>query len=273
MTSKMEEQIEAMLSSGDPEPEPDQEPDPEPTDEKEPEVEVEVEPKVEAEPESEPEVEPEAEKEPEPEPEPEPVDEWKVKMEAENEKLRSQIEELHRKEEPKPEPKPEPAFEEVRFVDDEYDMDGLMRNPKLLNEVLNKVYKAGMDNSRKTQEDTLRGIPEIVKTNVATQTSLKKLADKFWEDNSDLKPFRKVAAAVYEEVASENPDWTVSKVFEKVGGEVRDRLELHKKAEPEVEVEPEDPKVPRFPKAKSSRARTKPKTDGLLSEIDAMNKT
>ena len=271
MPDSIEEQINAMLKSGDPEQEPVRQepvrPEPEIVEEEpgvEVEEEVEPEPKVEAEP------EPEIEKEPEPEPEPEPVDEWKVKMEAENEKLRSQIEELHRKEEPKPEPKPEPAFEEVRFVDDEYDMDDLMRNPKLLNEVLNKVYKAGMDNSRKIQEDTLRGIPEIVKTNVTTQASLKKLADDFWENNSDLKPFRKVAAHVYEEIASENPDWTVAKVFEKVGEETRNRLELHRKAEPEPEDEPK--KNPRFPKVKTSRERTKPKTDGLLSEIDSMNK-
>ena len=266
MSDEMKEQIEAMLSSGDPEPEPAQESDPEPIAEVEPVVEEEVKEEVEEE------AEPEAEAEPEPEPEPEPVDEWKVNMEAENEKLRSQIEELHKKDEPKVEEKPEPEFEAVKFVDDDYDMDDLIRSPKILNEVLNKVYKAGMDNSRKSQEDTLRGIPEIVKVNVATQRSLKKLADNFWEDNKDLKPFRKVAATIYEEIASENPDWTVSKVFEKVGDETRNRLELHKKAEPDAEPEPAVAKSPKFPKVKTSRERAKPKTDGLLSEIDAMNK-
>jgi hypothetical protein len=265
-------QIDAMLNAGFTDAEPELEPKPEEeTPEEEPEAETPEEPEEPETPEEEEEPEPEEPEEPEPEPAPAPEDDWKKKMEEENEKLRKQIEELHTKKEPKPEPEePEPEkFEELSFIGDDDELDDLIRSPKKLNEVLNKVYKAGMDAMIKSQEDTVRRIPEVVKTSLSTQSTLKKLADDFWEDNKDLKPFRKVTAAVYEEIASEHPDWTVAKVFEETGVETRNRLELHKKAESESEPKP---KNPRFPKTKSSRERTKPKTDGLLSEIDAMNK-
>jgi len=260
----IEDQIKAMIDPVEPEPEPELEPEPTPEPEPEPEPEPIKEPELDEEPEPEP--------DPEPTPEPESEDEWKKKMEEENEKLRSQIENLHKKEEPKPEPKPEPEeFKELSFVNNEEELDDFIRDPVKLNSVLNKVYKAGMDAMRKAQEDTLRGIPDIVKTNVTTQASLKKLADDFWENNKDLKPFRKVTAAVYEEIASENPEMTVAEVFDKIGPEVRSRLELERKADLDPDPEPK-PKNPRFPKTKTSRERPKPKTIGLLSEIDAMNK-
>ena len=276
MPGTITEQINAMIDAGREEPveeEPvvdppeddpvvDPEPDPEPT----------IEPDPEPEPDPDPVIEPEPDPEPTPDPEPEPVPDETKTLREENERLRKQVEDLHVKKTPEPEPpadpEPEP-IQEINFLGEDVDLDDLTRNPDLLNKILNKVFVAGMEQSRKSQEDTLRAVPDIVKTNVATQAGLAKEVKKFYTDNADLEPFKKVVAAVYEELAAENPDWTIDKIFEEVGNETRNRLELHKKA---TEPKPDPDPKPNFPKVKGKRVpTTKPKTSDLLSDIDAMN--
>ena len=203
-----------------------------------------------------------------------PEDDELEKIKKENEALRKQVEEGHKKKEPKTAaPTTEAPFEEIDFLGKEIDLDDLTRNPDLFNKVLNKVYKLGSDTSQRFQETTLRNIPDIVKSNVIAQATLKKRVDEFYGNNEDLKPFKEVVAAVYEEVASENPDWKIGEVFGEVEKETRKKLELHKKAGVTSAPTADAPKGPRFPKTKSSRDRQKPNTSRLLDDIDKMNET
>lgn len=286
MPDTIDKQIAAMIDAGETdyvEPEPVVDPlvvdppvidpvvDPEP--EPEPDPVIDLEPEPEPEPVIDPDPEPTPDPEPDPEPDPTPVESDEMKtLREENEKLRKQVEDLHVKKIPEPDPpadpEPEP-IQEINFLEEGVDLDDLTRNPDLLNKILNKVFVTGMEQSRKSQEDTLRAVPDIVKTNVATQAGLKREVDKFYTDNEDLKPFKKVVAAVYEELAAENADWTIAKIFEEVGNESRKRLELHKKA---TTPDPDPDPKPNFPKATGKRTPvTKPKTSDLLSDIDAMN--
>jgi|LGOV01.1.fsa_nt_gb hypothetical protein len=196
------------------------------------------------------------------------------KLKKENEALRIQIEKSHEpnvvdvdvKDDTKDD---KPETPEIKFLGDDIDLDELIRSPESLNAILNKVYAAGVDSYRELQEGTIKGIPEIVKSNVSMQVALSKRVNEFYNDNEDLKPFKKVVASIYEEVASENSDWDVNKVFEKVEEETRNRLELHKKA---VSKDKKSKKKPEFPKAKGGkRTESKPDTNPLLDEIDAMN--
>lgn len=175
---------------------------------------------------------------------------------------------------PEPETKVE-TVEEITFLDKDVDLDELMRSPDMFNKLLNKVYKMGADASKTFQETTLKNIPDIVKSNVLAQATLKKKVDEFYEDNKDLKSFKKAVAAVYEEIAAENPDWELDKTFEETEKETRKRLELHKEAEEPSSKKDEEThdKRPKFPKTKSSRSRQKPNTSHLLSEIDKMNES
>ena len=285
------EQIEAMLSIGEPEPEPEPdpvEPDPDPIDPepdpdpiKDPDPDPEPEPVVDPEPEPDPDPDPSPDPDPEPEPDP-PVDDELKKIKEENEKLREQIEKSHspKLEDPEPlkvEPAPEPEpIKDIEFIESGVDLDELTRDPKAFNALLNKVHAMGVESQRTYQEGTLKSIPDIVKNNVAIQATLTKGVEKFYSDNKDLKSFSKVCANVYEELASENPDWTVTKTFEEVGKEARNRLELQKKtddpAEPDPDPKPDPIKNPKFAKTRSRREPQKPKTESLLTEIDAMNK-
>lgn len=193
-----------------------------------------------------------------------------VQLEKDNEELRKKLDEKH-----KPSTTSAPStevpisLEAVDFIGD-VDVREVTEDKDGLNKLLNKVFVQGIETARKTLgEGVLRQIPDIVKHNVVTMTALKKASDKFYEDNEDLKPFKKVVGAVFEEVASENSDWTYEKVMEETGTEARKRLELHKKATNDNKNRP-----PRLPRKKGGRQNRQapPKTTGFESELDAMDK-
>jgi len=196
------------------------------------------------------------------------------RLKSENEILRTELNKMYEKnvadaknKEDEKEPDISKVPDEIDFLGEDTDIDDLMRDPSSVNKILNKVYQMGSDAAKKFQETTLRNIPEIVKSNIVIQATLKDQVNKFYGDNEDLKPFKKVVAAVYEEVASENPDWKITEIFNEVEKEARKRLELHKQTKDSKTQKPK----PNFPKTKSSRARQKPNTNRLISEIDKMN--
>lgn len=206
-----------------------------------------------------------------------PAEDELERFKKENESLRKQLNEASGKKSPATKapgtkaPSTEAPFEEVDFLGKELDLDDLIRDPNILNKILNKVYKMGSDASRKFQETALKNIPDIVKSNIVVQATLKKKVDEFYESNKDLQSFKKVVSAVYEELASENPDWELSKTFSEVEKETRKRLELQKKTGATSAPTTSAPKGPRFPKTKTSRGRQKPETSPLLEDIDKMN--
>ena len=268
------EQIDEMLNIGAVEPDPVvvSEPEPEP----EPEPAVKPEPEPEPTPEPKPVPEPIPEPAPEPAPEPVPVDDLEI-IKKENENLRRRIEEMSAPKpepksiEPEPEPEPEPKLEEIDFIGDS-DVDEITRDPVAFNKLLNKVFTQGAGAMRRSiEEGVLRSIPDTVKTSVLTTISLKEASDKFYEDNKDLKPFKKVVGSVFEEVAAENPGKKFTEMLEDVGKESRKRLELYRET---IKPEPKpDDKPPVLPKLKGQQrgASIKPDISPMQAEIDAMN--
>jgi hypothetical protein len=156
----------------------------------------------------------------------------------------------------------------------EMDLDDLTRDPEKFNELLNNVLKKGMEMAKglttKESENVLKSIPDIVKNNLTLVTNLTKAREKFYEENADLKPWGKVVAAVFEEVAAKNPDKTITENLSIVGDEVRKRLNLKKDAI-KANKNSGPPKLPR--NKGNKRTQTKPQTSGLVAEIDAMNKS
>lgn len=213
----------------------------------------------------------------------ETAEEASARYKLENEKLREQVNDLsapkdEKKEddETKKEKPEEIKVDEVDFVKD-IDMDELTRDPAEFNKLLNSVYSQGIKSS---QEGVLKGIPTIVSNNVKTVIALREASDNFYKDNEDLAPFKKVVALVFEETASEHPDWKYDKVLEESGTEARKRLELHKNAvnkdkdKDTNKDEKKDDKTTQLPRKRGQQKResqAKPDTDPLLDEIDQMN--
>jgi len=202
-----------------------------------------------------------------------PEDDVVTRLKAEIEELKA----LVKSKKPTTEaPSTEPPLElEERNFLEGIDVDEVMDDPAALNKLLNKIYQQAVTDTRKILgEGVLRSIPEIVRTNIATVTNLQRASEQFYEQNPDLKPFKKVVASVFEELASQNPDKRYDEILTEVGDEVRKRLDLHKQA---TANQPKDkkPTVPRLPRKRSSAGRLKgqqPPTDPLLAELEEMNK-
>jgi len=157
------------------------------------------------------------------------------------------------------------------FVGD-MDLEELTSDPEKLNELLNSVYKKGLKASEgitlSGNESLLKSIPEIVKTNIALITNLKKASDDFYEENKDLVQWKQAVATVFEEVSAKNPDKSHTENLKIVGDEVRKRLKLK-----EIAIN-KDKKGPKLPGNKGNKRQSKkPETKGMASEIDAMNQS
>ena len=171
-----------------------------------------------------------------------------------------------------PEPEPEPlTFEAQDFIDEDEDLEDLTRDPEKLNKVFNNIYQRAVTDTRKVLgEGILRSIPDIVRSSVDVMDKLKQMNNKFYSDNKDLEPFKKVVAAVFEEVATKNPGKDMMDLLPMVADDARKRLELHKQATKTTER-----KSPRLPsrKRRTTIPEEKPNTNPLLDELKEMNKT
>ena len=210
------------------------------------------------------------EQEQEGKPKPEPEEDEKDKIIAE---LRKKLDAKDAEKESKqdPEPEPEPIFEIQQFINEDEDLEDFITDPVKLNEVFNKVYQQAVTDTRKTLgEGILRSIPDIVRANVDIMDKLKQMNTKFYTDNKDLEPFKKVVAAVFEEVATASPGKDMFELLPAVADEARNRLELHRKATQTINRK--SPKLPRR-KQRTSLLEDKPNTNPLLNELDEMSKT
>jgi len=215
-------------------------------------------------------------------PEEEPPVETPPAEPSEIDQLKDEIRELKALIKPKEEPPVEepPVAEEPTPIDEQnflgdLDLDELTRDADQFNKLLNKVFVKGVETARAEvrsgSEGLLRSIPDIVKNNIKIATAMKKASDEFYSANSDLKPFKKVVATVFEELASENPDKSYNDLLQDVETETRKRLDLHKKAASTIK----DGKPPRPPSAKPGKrgSVTKPDTNPLLDELSEMDKS
>lgn len=163
--------------------------------------------------------------------------------------------------------------EELKIEDQDFlgevDLDELTRDPKEFNKVLNKIYQKAVMDTRSSVVETL---PEIVKTNIAIMNELKSTSDRFYEDNKDLQPFRKVVSVVFDELASTSPTKNYSDLIKEVGPEVRKRLNITKKVEVKEVKKSDPPKLPQKG-SKSGKSQDSPNIEPLQAELEEMTKT
>ena len=192
-----------------------------------------------------------------------------VKEKAE-EKERLRLEKEKKKNEPL-------KLEDQDFIGDQ-DIEDIIHDKDTFNKLLNSVYTKGVNDSKKiSTEDILSSIPDIVKHNLNLLTLLKETSDKFYNDNKDLVPFKRVVAAVFEDIVAQNPDKKYTELMNLVAPEARKRLDLHKQVVRKEKNEKGGEKKgggPRLPEAKSNLKHSLQKSNptSLESEISEMNK-
>jgi hypothetical protein len=207
----------------------------------------------------------------------EPVVDELAQFKKENEELRTKLAEKVVEVKPKEKPPTTDApVEDQDFLKD-VDLDDVTRDSGSFNKLLNTIYKKAVESVRgevkKSREETIQSIPNIVTSNMELQKTLKELSDKFYNENKDLQPFKKVVGVVFEEIASQNPKLPYNEVLGKVGVETRKRLELKPiVVVPDVK---DDDGPPPLPRVKKGGRVTQPKTESnpIISQIDEMNKT
>lgn len=127
---------------------------------------------------------------------------------------------------PAPTPAPTPTVAQAtqalhQWIKDD-DVDALM-DPKRMNDILNQVYaKARSDAS----EQTMLGIPQIVRNQVAVQARMQQLFLDFWQTNNDLEPYKDFVEVQCNNIAGANPQYTMEKLLEETATQVRKRLHL-----------------------------------------------
>jgi hypothetical protein len=179
--------------------------------------------------------------------------------------LRAKLAEREVVKEPVREP---PKLPEEQDFLGEVDLDELTRDPKEFNKVLNKIYQRAVVDTRSSVVETL---PEIVKTNIQIMSELKATSEKFYEDNKDLQPFKKVVAVVFDELAVASPTKNYADLIKEVGPEVRKRLDLKKEVKEEKKEERKAPALPQ--KAGRVGRSDKPTLEPLQVELEEMTKT
>lgn len=207
-----------------------------------------------------------------------PTEDELTKVKKEVEELRSKLaDKVVVKEDPKAKtPTTDAPLGDHDFVKD-VDLDEVTREPSAFNKLLNSIYKKAVETVRgevrKSKEETIQVLPSIISSNMELQKTLKDLSDKFYEENKDLKPFRKVVGVVFDEISGQDPKAPFTEVLRKVGDETRKRLELKKPDVKSVIKDKDDP--PPLPRHKSGGRSPQPKNESnpIISQIDEMNKT
>ena len=177
-------------------------------------------------------------------------------------------------EEKKEEKKEEPLTVEPQDFIGDLDLDDLIRDKDGFNKLLNSLYTKGLNDARKiVSEGILRDLPNNIRTNIEIANTLKATSDKFYEDNEDLKPFKKVVSAVFEDLASQSPGKKYNELLPEIAIETRKRLGLDEKTIKDIKDKRE--KIPKLPTKKGSLGDKHEKSNisPLQAELDEMNKS
>lgn len=159
-------------------------------------------------------------------------------------------------------------IEDQDFLKD-LDLEDVMRDSKEFNKLLNSIYQKAVTD---TQDTMGIKINQTVPNMVSMVSNLQKATESFYDDNEDLKPFKKVVAHVFDDLVATNPDKPYSDIMSDVAPEVRKRLELPKYIKKQKEAKKTPPKLP-SKKKKPGRATPKSDIGSLEESINTMNET
>lgn len=150
------------------------------------------------------------------------------KLKQRLEQLQAQMEELTEMSTPKEGEQNKqdgpPEYEAQQFIKSDDELDGVLNSAEGFNNAMNSAVQTAI-------QHVYKGLPGVVKNNVAQQIQLQETVSGFYQNNPELKKHRSFVGKVSERIMSENPDWSMQKVLDETAKEARKRLKLKQKAE------------------------------------------
>lgn len=116
-----------------------------------------------------------------------------------------------------------PEYEAQQFLQSDDELDNVLNSSENLNKVLNSAVQTAI-------QHVYKGMPGVIKNNVAQQVQLQETVSNFYANNEDLKKHRTFVGKVSERIMSENPNWSMQKVLDETAKESRKRLKLKSSA-------------------------------------------
>lgn len=158
------------------------------------------------------------------------------------------------------------------YKGNEDDLDALVRDPKAFNAFMNGIYKKAIETTLGfVNKGIAQKIPGITKEMVSQQLTVRNAADKFYQDNEDLIPFKNTVGAFASKIAKENPTMTLDNVLKNAEKFVRKHLSLPKDTENKGNDKGAGPRFPKKPTGNRGNAQVD-KLTGQAKEIDDMLK-
>lgn len=200
-----------------------------------------------------------------------------AKLKRQNEKLQQQLNEVSQKVpqgQVQQGSSEESGQEETSPLDalKEYSFDNIVESEetfwKFVNDLITQVQT-------KTEEQTMRKIPQVVQTTAQEQMNLREKANSFYANNPDLAHSKPFVANIVNQVYSEHPDWSFDDMLNEAANRARDALGLEKQAkqsENQNQNQSKGSRNPGFAKTgqKSSRRQEGSGKSDLEKEIDGV---
>lgn len=150
-----------------------------------------------------------------------------------------------------------PQYEAQQFLQSDDDLDDVLNSSEGLNKVLNSAVQTAV-------QHVYKGMPGVIKNNVAQQVQLQETVSEFYSNNPELKKHRSFVGKVSERIMSKNPNWSMDKVLAETSKEASKRLKLKTKAK-------DKEKNPGFAKAgKGGKKGSTSKLKGQEKEVADM---
>lgn len=110
------------------------------------------------------------------------------------------------------------------FIGD-LELDDLLDTKEGLNNLLNKVYQAGVEASARS---VMRRVPEVINSRIERHQSLNQIAEGFYRDNPDLANMKRTVALVAQEIVNNEPEIPMSQLLERAGVQTRSMLGIRR---------------------------------------------
>jgi hypothetical protein len=189
---------------------------------------------------------------------------------AELKKRLAYLEESQKKPPETPQEVPMPVMSVQDFekqVFGEIDFDEAMEDKEKFVQVIKNAMTMTRD---LTHEHILKTLPDLVIKQTQGYNALIKMTNKFYQQNKDLRAFKKTVAAAANEIHSENPGMSIEQVLEKAAKRARKVIGIKREQTQQKTVKSETQKqTPAFVKKPRSRKVEEQKSE-MESEIDSM---